>query len=410
MGGPHKKIPPGQRALPGHQFRAGVPRRTALYETHRSAGASFIEFGGWEMPLQFEGIVAEHLAVRQAAGLFDVSHMGKIVISGSGAWALLTRLSTNDIPHKPGRARYTHFLDDQGHIIDDVIATCLDADRYLLVCNAGPRERVLDWMRKHADGTTLEDVTFEHMCLALQGPRAARILQLLTQFDLGTIRPFGGAFVELLLGERLGTGRAPAPPAPETEGWGPFRGPPPEEVGDFAFVTRTGYTGEDGFELFPPKELAVATWNALLAAGRESGLRPVGLGARDTLRLEKGYLLSGTDFDGRQSSLECASEWLVKWDHEFVGREALLRQREAGDYDRLVGLVTRDRGVPRHGCPVVLDSREVGTVTSGTMSPVLRTGIALARVRPEAAAEGTELGVLVRDRPVRAVVTKPPFL
>jgi len=383
--------------------------RTPLYETHRSADATFIEFGGWEMPLQFRGIVAEHLAVRQGAGLFDVSHMGKILVSGTGAWELLNRLSTNDVPRKPPRARYTHILDTSARILDDVIITCLAPDRFLMVCNAGPRERILSWMRAQASDVKLRDATFDHLCLALQGPKAARVLQLLTQTDLGTVKPFTGAYVDLLLGERLGTGRTPAAPPPETMGRVPFASET-GEVEDFCLITRTGYTGEDGFELFPPKELATSVWAAILAAGQEAGIQPVGLGARDTLRLEKGYLLSGTDFDGRQTPLESASEWLVKWDHEFIGREALREQKDRGDYDCLVGVALEDRGVPRHGCEVLVGGGRVGALTSGTMSPSLKVGIGLARVRPEASAEGTEIAVVVRDRPLRARVKKPPFL
>ena len=384
--------------------------RTPLYEVHKSSGAAFIEFGGWEMPLQYTGIVAEHMAVRSAAGLFDVSHMGKVVISGPTAWRFLDGLSTNDVPRDGGRARYTHLLDAQGRILDDVIITCLDPERFLMVCNAGPRDGIVAWLRKHARGDRIEDLTPDYLCLALQGPKAARILQLLTLHDVASIKAFHGAFIELLLGERLGTGRTPPAGPPEGMGWGPFRAGATQEVSDFCFVTRTGYTGEDGFELFPPRELAAAVWNAILAAGQDAGVTPIGLGARDTLRLEKGYLLSGTDFDGRQTPLECASEWLVKWDHEFIGREALRRQKERGDYDRLVGLLAQERGVPRHGCSVVQKDREVGVVTSGTMSPVLKVGIALARVRPEVAKAGTELGILVRDRSVRAAVKKPPFV
>lgn len=386
-----------------------MPLRTPLYDVHRAAGATFIEFGGWEMPLQFEGIIAEHLAVRNSAGLFDVSHMGKLLVSGTKAWEFLGRLSTNDLPRRPWRARYTHLLDDNGYIIDDVIVTCLGPDQFLAVCNAGPRERVLGWMHEHARDVAIQDLTFDYLCLALQGPKAARVLQLLTQQDLGGLKPFQAAYVDLLLGERLGTGRTPGTPPPETVGRVPFPATG-QDVEDYCLITRTGYTGEDGFELFPPKGLATAVWSALLAAGQEAGIRPVGLGARDTLRLEKGFLLSGTDFDGRQTPLECASEWLVKWDHDFVGREALRRQRDRGDHDRLVGLRLEDRGVPRHGCEVQKGGEPVGVVTSGTMSPSLKVGIALARVRPQVAAEGTELSVLVRDRPLRAVVETPPFL
>ncbi len=388
-----------------------MARRTPLYDTIAAAGATFIEFGGWEMPLQFQGIVAEHLAVRENAGLFDVSHMGKVLISGPTAWSFLNHLSANDVSKKPGRARYTHFLDDDGRIIDDVIITCLGSDRYFMVCNAGPRERVLAWMHRHAQGEKIEDVTPEYLCLALQGPKAARVLQLLTSYDLTALKPFTGAFVDLLLGERLGTGRAPVAPPVEMTGRGPFvRSPEGEPIEDFTYITRTGYTGEDGFELFPPKEMAVAVWNALLAAGQAAGIQPVGLGARDTLRLEKGYLLSGTDFDGRQTTLESACEWIVKWDHDFLGRDVLLRQKERGDYDRLVGVLIQDRGVPRHGCEVLAGGQTVGGVTSGTMSPSLKAGIALARVRAGAATEGTAVTVVVRDRPLHGAVKKPPFL
>jgi len=190
--------------------------RTPLYNTHRAAGATFIEFGGWEMPLQYQGIVSEHLAVRGTAGLFDVSHMGKILVSGPGAWEFLSRISTNDVSKRPWRARYTHLLDEGGRTIDDVIITTLAPDRFFMVCNAGPRERVLGWMRQHARAADLQDLTLDYLCLALQGPKAARILQLLTQWDLGTVKPFTGAFVDLLLGERLGTGRTSAPPPAAT--------------------------------------------------------------------------------------------------------------------------------------------------------------------------------------------------
>ena len=412
MGGPHKKIPVGGKGFNGsiHPRAWDMPFRTPLYDSHEAAGAAFIEFGGWEMPLRFSGIVVEHTAVRRGAGVFDVSHMGKILVVGDGAWGSLNRLSTNDIPRKPYRARYTHLLTEEGFIIDDVIVTCLTPDLFLVVCNAGPRERVLAWLLKHAIGVRIRDVTFDHLCLALQGPKAARVLQLLTPYDVSLIKPFTGAYANLLLGERIGTGRPPMTPPSETVGRAPFAGDPSQEVEDYCFVTRTGYTGEDGFELLPPKELAVPLWSALFAAGQETGLLPIGLGARDTLRLEKGFLLSGTDFDGRQTSLECASEWLVKWDHDFVGRDALIRQKERGDFDRLVGVLLQDRGVPRHGCTVLHKGVEVGTVTSGTMSPSLKVGVALARVRPEAAEEGTSVEVVVRDSPLRATVKKPPFL
>lgn len=391
-------------------FNPIMPLRTPLHRLQEAAGATFFEFAGWEMPLQFRGIVAEHHAVRQGAGLFDVSHMGKIVISGPNAMDLLTHLSSNKVPQSAWRSRYTFLLDDEGQVIDDVIVTCLAPNRFLVVCNAGPRKRVLSWLGKHSDNEVVRDVTMDFLCLALQGPKAARVLQLLTQWDVDAIKPFAGAHIDLLLGERLGTGRTPKGPPSEVEGWVPFADSPLRGLVDSCLVTRTGYTGEDGFEMFPPRELAEAMWNATLAAGREARLEPVGLGARDTLRLEKGYLLSGTDFDGRQTPLECGGERFIRWDHEFVGRDALVSQRARGDYDRLVGLRMLGKVVPRHGCEVYHGGTSVGIVTSGTSSPTLKGGIALARVRPAVASEGTGLDVLIRDRPHPAIVVPLPFL
>ena len=370
--------------------------RTPLYAWHVSHGARIVEFAGWDMPLLYTGIVDEHLAVRRAAGLFDVSHMGKLLLEGPGTSDAVDRLSTNDLPTSPGRARYTHLLDEQGRILDDVIFTALGPDRYLCVCNAGPRARIVPWIQGHLAGSTLRDLTPEYLCLALQGPRAAEVLGRLTSHDLASVKPFRAAAIDL---------RVPRGSPSETVG----RGSPLAEPGR-VLITRTGYTGEDGFELFPPSRLAVPVWDALLRAGADAGIVPVGLGARDTLRLEKGYLLSGQDFTGRETSLETNSEWLVKWDHDFVGREALREQKERGGYRRLLGLRLLERGVPRHGCAVLSGGRDVGLVTSGTLSPSLKAGIALAYLEPDVAVPGTRVEVDVRGEPKRAEVVKPPFL
>ncbi|TLZ60574.1 MAG: glycine cleavage system aminomethyltransferase GcvT [Methanobacteriota archaeon] len=372
--------------------------RTPLFEWHTAHGARVVEFGGWDMPLQYTGIVEEHLAVRRAAGLFDVSHMGKLLLEGAGTSELVNRLSTNDIPAAPGRARYTHLLDERGRILDDVIFTCLGPDRYLCVCNAGPRPRIVEWIHRHLGGQRLTDLTPDFLCLALQGPRAAEVLGRLTAFDLAPLRPFRAAAIPMAPGiavppETVGRGAHPALSAPGT-----------------MLATRTGYTGEDGFELFPPSSVALPVWEAILRAGGDFGIRPVGLGARDTLRLEKGYLLSGQDFTGSETSLETSSEWLVKWDHTFVGREALLEQKRRGGYRRLVGLKLLDRGVPRHGHRVLAGGREVGLVTSGTLSPSLRIGIALGFLEPESTAAGTGVAVDIRGEARRAEVVMPPFL
>jgi aminomethyltransferase len=393
--------------------------RTPLFDWHRAAGARLIEFGGWEMPLQYAGIVEEHLAVRKAAGLFDVSHMGKLFLEGRGAHAFLDGVSANDIPTTAGRARYTHLLRDDGTILDDVIVTCLAPERYLLVCNAGPRPTVVAWLRDHAvRGANLEDRTTEFLCLALQGPRAPEILQRFASVELSRVKSFAGAVIDFV--PPAPWGAAPRAVPPEIEGWGragakdpsvPPRTGPSVSSGRRTFLaTRTGYTGETGFELFPTAAEGLEVWQSLLKAGADLGLRPIGLGARDTLRLEKGYLLSGQDFDGHQTPLEVNCSWVVKWDREFIGREPLERQRARDDYRRLVGVRMEGRGIPRHGFTVLRKGEEVGRVTSGTMSPSLRVGIALASVDKAASEIGTSLAVDIRGVPHPGRVVKLPFL
>jgi aminomethyltransferase len=393
--------------------------RTPLYDWHRSTGARFIEFNGWEMPLQYAGIVEEHLTVRKAVGLFDVSHMGKIFVEGPAVHGFLDRLSANDIPATPGRARYTHLLRDDGTIIDDLIVTCLAPDRFFLVCNAGPRPTVVAWLKDHIqNGVRLADRTLDFLCLAVQGPRAPELLQRFTSVDLSRLKPFTGAVLDFV--PPTPWGAAPRAVPPEIMGWGrpramdpsvPGGGEPTVSDGRTAFLaTRTGYTGEAGFELFPTAAEGLGVWESILKFGGDLGIRPIGLGARDTLRLEKGYLLSGQDFDGHQTPLEVNSAWLVKWDRPFIGREALERQRARDDYRRLIGFRMEDRGIPRHEHRVLLQGKEIGHVTSGTMSPSLRVGIALASIDKSASVVRTPLDVDIRGTSHPARVVKLPFL
>src|SRR5947199_502973 len=382
--------------------------RTPLYEWHRKAEARFIEFAGWEMPLQYAGIVEEHLTVRKAVGLFDVSHMGKIFIEGRESHAFVDFLGANDIPSTPGRARYTHLLRDDGTILDDVIVTCLAPDRFFMVCNARPRDAVLSWLQAHAEsGVRLADRTNDFLCLALQGPRASDLLQRFTSVDLSKVKPFSGALLDFV--PPAPWGAAPRAVPPEIEGWGsrtatvpstPPRREPSVSDGRTAFLaTRTGYTGEARFELFPTSGEGPAAWEALLRSGEDLGTRPIGLGARDTLRLEKGYLLSGQDFDGHQTPFEVNCAWVVKWGRSFIGREALEAQRTRDDYPRLVGVRMEDRGMPRAGHRILSRGVDVGHVTSGTMSPSLRVRIALNSVDRGCASPGTRLQIDVRGTP-----------
>lgn len=391
--------------------------RTPLYGWHAAAGARLIEFGGWEMPLQYSGIVDEHLTVRRDVGLFDVSHMGKLLVEGPSAYEFLDHLSVNSIATAPGRARYTHLLHEDGTIIDDLIITTLSRTQFFIVCNAGPRAAVVAWLEAHRpQDVRIADHTMTHLCLALQGPKAPDLLQRFTTVDLSATKPFWGTVLDVRTPEASGGARTV-----ETEGWGwPVQDPlmaasvqmrPTSASGEASFlVTRTGYTGEPGFELFPPAGPGQRVWAALLAAGASDGIKPIGLGARDTLRLEKGYLLSGQDFTGIQTPLEVNAEWIVKWGRPFIGHEILEAQRDRGTYNRLVGLTMADRGIPRHECPVSAGGTRVGAVTSGTLSPSLRVGVALASVDAAHAAPGTALEVDIRGTPHPAHVVRLPFL
>jgi aminomethyltransferase len=376
-------------------------KRTPLYEAHIALGARMVEFGGWEMPVQYTSILEEHRAVRERAGMFDVSHMGDLIIRGAGAEDSLREILTNDIKDLAlGKGIYAHVLDEQGKIMDDTFTFRVSPDTYLLVPNASHAQQVYEWVRDHVKGATVTNVSERVAAIALQGPRAQEVLQRLTDKDLGSVKRLYSDAVDLKVRSPTGSERflpdalnLPAPSPGTTQ----------------SFITRSGYTGEDGFEILVESGAAVAVWDALLSAGKDLGLMPCGLGARDLLRLEMGYLLSGTDFDGSQSTLETGPAWAIKWDHKFIGREAMLKQKEC-DYRKLVGLELVDKGIPRHGYPVLAGNREVGKVTSGTLSPMLQRGIALAYVDAELATEGTKLKVRIRDNEVPAVVVKPPFI
>ncbi len=363
------------------------PSRTALYQQHVSAGAKMVPFAGWEMPILYTGIVEEHRRVRTRAGIFDVSHMGDLVISGDGAKDLLERTLTNDISlAREGKGIYSHILDHDGHIIDDTIVYNL-GDSFLMVPNASTKDKVLEWMRAQAEDAAVLDLSSELSCIALQGPCAEEVMRPLV--DLSELKRFHILQVPL--------------PLPDSTLPSPF----PALDGMNCLIARTGYTGEDGFEIIVSNDAAPALWNRLLEDERVS---PVGLGARDTLRLEKGMLLSGTDFDGSQTSLQTGPHWVVKFDHDFIGREALEAQSRNGDFPVLAGMVMDQKGIPRHGYAVLSSGEEVGVVTSGTMSPMLEKGIALAYLPQSLSAAGTELDIVIRDRPHPATVTRLPFL
>ncbi len=359
-------------------------RRTPLHGVHQAMGARMVEFGGWDMPVRYTGDLAEHRAVRTAAGLFDLGHMGQVNLTGPDALPFLQWLVTNDFASLPvGQARYTLLCRPDGGTLDDLIVYRLP-DRWFIVLNAANREKDVAWMRaRRAErpelDVTIDDVTDETGMLALQGPQAETVLQRLTGADLSGLEQFGAV-------------EAPVDGAP-------------------ALIGRTGYTGEDGFELYFPVEQSEHLWRKILEAGRPEGAQPIGLGARDTLRLEAKMALYGHELTEEINPLEAGLGWVVNFDKgDFIGREALLRVRDAKPARRLVGFRMVERGgAPRAGYEVQVDGEPVGFVTSGTHSPTLNQSIGLALVRRGAAGVGKPLDIVIRGKPVRAEQVKTPF-
>ena len=357
-----------------------MARRTPLFDAHRALGARLVEFAGWEMPLSYRGAAEEHRAVRERCGLFDVSHMGEIELRGPAAAAVCQELTVNDVRRlRIGDGQYTVFCNERGGVLDDLIVFRLGPERYLLVVNAA--NTAADYARVRAragERAEVADRSAEFALLALQGPEAEVALRTLTALDLAGLRPFAA----------LEGGVA----------------------GVRTLVSRTGYTGEDGFELLVAASDAPQLWEAVLEATRRRDGLPAGLGARDTLRLEAGLPLCGTDMDETTTPLEAGLAWTVKLDKgDFVGRAVLAEQAARGVPRRLVGLELAEPGIPRHGYPVWRDGAAVGTVTSGTRSPTLGTYIGLAYVTADAAAPGTPVAVEIRGRRVPARVVARPF-
>jgi aminomethyltransferase len=359
----------------------GTPaKRTPLYDAHRRAGAKMVEFAGWEMPVQYSGVIEEHLAVRSKAGLFDVSHMGEIEIHGDDALEFCQRLTANDLSRiHISQAQYNLLMNENGGVVDDVIFYRLDPNRFFICVNAANSEKDFAWIRQHAIGQlNIENVSADYAQLALQGPLAKEVLQPLTPIELSTIKQFYFARGEVCSVDCL--------------------------------VARTGYTGEDGFELYCAPDCAEKLWNSLLEAGAPAGLIPAGLGARDTLRLEKAYPLYGHELDDATTPLEAGLDWVVKLAKgPFIGHEVLLRQKEEGVKRKLVGLELIDPGIARSEYPLFKDGKSIGRVTSGTKSPLLERSIALGYVTVEQAFIDNNIEVEIRGRAARAKVVPLPF-
>ena len=342
-----------------------------------------VEFGGWDMPVEYSGISAEHLAVRTRAGLFDVSHMGEIELAGADALALLQWMTTNDASRLAvGQAQYSALTTPAGTFVDDVLVYRLANDHYMLVVNAGSIAADHDWIQSQAAArggdVAVVNASSRYALIALQGPQAQPILQTLASMDLAGIKYYWFA--------------------------------PGEVAGVRATVSRTGYTGEDGFEIFVAPAQSERVWDALTQAGREAGLLPCGLGARDTLRLEAAMRLCGSDMDDKTTVLEAGLGWIVGWKKgEFLGAETLRRQKDEGLARKLVPFEMKERAIARHGYPVLQDGRSVGVVTSGTQTPFLKKAIGFAMVPATMTGVGTELQIEIRGRTACAEVVPEPF-
>lgn len=358
-------------------------KKTPFTDVHIELGAKMHEFAGFNMPIEYSGIMDEHTTVCNAVGVFDVSHMGEFWINGPKALDLIQKITSNDASKlKVGKIQYTSFVNETGGIIDDFLLYHMEEDKYMLVVNAGNIQKDWAWIKKHNTmGAIVEDASDHTALLALQGPKATELLQKLTDTDLSAIPYY--AFKN---GTIAGV----------------------ENV----IISNTGYTGAGGFELYFYPNSGEKMWNALFEAGAEFGIKPAGLGARDTLRLEMGFNLYGNDMTEETSPLEAGLGWITKLieGNDFIGREVLEKQKANGVTRKLCGFTLSERGIPRQGYKIVnSDDEEIGEVTSGTMSPMMKVGIGMGYVKPEYTKLGTEIFIKVRNKNLKAEVVKPPF-
>lgn len=357
---------------------------TTLNAKHKASGAKMVEFAGFEMPLEYSGIRDEHMVVRNAVGVFDVSHMGEFRVDGPNALELVKKITSNDPSVlSPGQAQYSCFPNGKGGIVDDLLVYCLEKDKYMLVVNAANMEKDWNWVVSHNDiGAELENISDQISQLAVQGPKAMDTLQKITEISLQEIRSY-----TFLTGKMAGV--------------------------DNVIISATGYTGAGGFELYFENRYANHLWDAIFDAGAEFGIKPAGLGARDTLRLEMGYCLYGNDIDDTTSPIEAGLGWITKFNNgrRFIDRDTLMMQKTEGVSRRLRGFVMLEKAIPRHHYEITnAEGRAVGHVTSGTMSPVLGKGIGMGYVEKEYSAIGTQIFIHIRNKLIPAEIVKLPFI
>lgn len=356
-------------------------KKTPLHENHRRLGGKIIDFGGWALPVQYEGIIIEHNQVRKAAGLFDVSHMGEISVKGEDAEQFIQNLITNNIlAVQNGQILYSPMCYSEGGVVDDLLVYKFNKDDFLLIVNAANIDKDFDWLTQHKNGRVeITNVSEDYAQLAIQGPKAEGILQKLTDTKLSDIK-FYHFRANIVIG------------------------------GQDAIVSRTGYTGEDGFEIYIAAQKASQLWDQILLAGKEEGLVPAGLGARDTLRFEAALPLYGHELSRDISPLEAGIGFFVKLDKEaFIGKEALAKQKEEGIKRKLIGFEMINSGIPRSRCDVQIKGESVGFVTSGSYAPSVGNTLGLALVNSEHAIVGVALDIIIRNKPMKARVIKKPF-
>lgn len=357
-------------------------KNIALNDTHVALGAKMVPFAGYNMPIQYEGVTAEHITVREAVGVFDVSHMGEFLVEGENALALIQKITSNDASKlEIGDAQYSCFPNEDNGIVDDLICYRIKENTYLLVVNASNIEKDWNWVSKYNEGfnANLKNLSEEYSLLAIQGPKAVEAMQSLSSLDLGEI-----PFYKFKIGDFAGV----------------------ENV----IISATGYTGSGGFEIYCKNEEATQIWDKVFKAGADYGIKPIGLAARDTLRLEMGYCLYGNDIDETTSPIEAGLSWITKFTKDFVNAEALAREKEHKPERRLIAFELNERGVPRQGYDIVNESRKViGNVTSGTMSPCLQKGIGMGYVPRELSKSGSKIYIQVRKKAIPATIVKLPF-
>ncbi|HUH26779.1 glycine cleavage system aminomethyltransferase GcvT [Gelidibacter sp.] len=356
-------------------------KNTALTATHEALGAKLVPYAGFNMPVQYEGVSIEHETVRNGVGVFDVSHMGEFLIEGPHALELIQKVCSNDASKLTvGKAQYSYLPNEEGGIVDDLIIYKMEEDSYLLVVNASNIEKDWNWINSKNDvGATIKDLSPEYSLLAIQGPKAVEAMQSLTSHDLSEIK-----FYNFVVGDFAGV--------------------------DNVIISATGYTGSGGFEIYCKNSEVKAIWDKVFETGAPYGIKPIGLAARDTLRLEMGYCLYGNDIDETTSPIEAGLGWVTKFTKDFTNSEALKSEKEQGPKNKLVGFELNEKGIPRHGYDIVDDQGEIiGKVTSGTMSPSLHKGIGLGYVPTNLSEVGSKIYIQIRKNAIPATIVKTPF-